>query len=87
MNADAIISLISEIRSLKTMEETNEMTYTQAVTELEEIVQKMQDPECSIDNLSAYTKRSKELLDICRQKLTAADEQLKQILATIQQQS
>ena len=69
------------------MEETNEMTYTQAVTELEEIVQKMQDPECSIDNLSAYTKRSKELLDICRQKLTAADEQLKQILATIQQQS
>ena len=68
------------------MEENNEMTYTQAVTELEEIVQKMQDPQCSIDNLSDYTKRSKELLDICRQKLTAADEQLKQILATIQQQ-
>ena len=69
------------------MEENNQMTYTQAVTELEEIVKKMQDPECSIDNLTDYTKRSKELLDICRQKLTAADEQLKQILATIQQQS
>ena len=68
------------------MEENNQMTYTQAVTELEEIVKKMQDPQCSIDNLSAYTKRSKELLDICRMKLTAADEQLKQILATIQQQ-
>ena len=51
-----------------------------------QIVQKMQDPQCSIDNLSAYTKRSKELLDICRKKLTAADEQLKQILADIQQQ-
>ena len=38
-----------------------EMTYTEAVTELEQIVQKMQDPQCSIDNL-------------------------KQILATIQQQ-
>ena len=59
------------------MEENKEMTYTQAVTELEELVQKMQDPQCSIDNLSAYTKRSKELLDICRKKLTAADEQLK----------
>ena len=68
------------------MEETTEMTYTQAVTELEEIVQKMQDPQCSIDNLTDYTKRSKELLDICRKKLTEADEQLKQILATIQQQ-
>ena len=66
------------------MEENIEMTYTQAVTELEEIVQKMQDPQCSIDNLSAYTKRSKELLDICRKKLTAADEQLKQILADMQ---
>ena len=63
-----------------------EMTYTEAVTELEQIVQKMQDPQCSIDNLIDYTKRSKELLDICRKKLTQADEQLKQILATIQQQ-
>ena len=68
------------------MEENNQMTYTQAVTELEALVQKMQDPQCSIDNLTDYTKRSKQLLDLCRQKLTAADEQLKQILADIQQQ-
>jgi exodeoxyribonuclease VII small subunit len=68
------------------MESNNEMTYTQAVTELEELVKKMQDPQCSIDNLTGYTKRSKELLDICRKKLTEADEQLKQVLATIQQQ-
>ena len=67
------------------MEQNKQITYTEAVTELEQSVQKMQDPQCSIDNLSAYTKRSKELLDICRKKLTAADEQLKQILATIQQ--
>ena len=59
------------------------MTYTQAVNELEELVKKMQDPECSIDNLSDYTKRSKELLDICRKKLTATDEELKRILADI----
>ena len=68
------------------MEENNQMTYTQAVTELEQLVQKMQDPQCSIDNLTGYTKRSKELLDICRKKRTEADEQLKQVLATIQQQ-
>ena len=61
--------------------EQNEMTYTQAVNELEELVKKMQDPECSIDNLSNYTKRSKELLDSCRKKLTATDEELKRILA------
>ena len=68
------------------MEENTQMTYTQAVTELEQLVQKMQDPQCSIDHLTDYTKRCKQLLDICRKKLTEADEQLKQILATIQQQ-
>ncbi len=64
--------------------EEQELTYTQAVTELEELVKKMQDPECSIDNLSEYTKRSKELLDVCRKRLTATDEALKTILQDIE---
>lgn len=57
-----------------------EITYTQAVNELEELVKKMQDPNCSIDKLSQYTKRSKELLDVCKQRLTATDEELRRIL-------
>ena len=60
-----------------------EMTYTQAVNELEELVKKMQDPECSIDNLSQYTKRSNELLEFCKKRLTATDEELKRILNEI----
>ena len=60
-----------------------ELTYTAAITELEEIVQKMQAPECSIDNLSEYTKRAKELLDLCRSKLTATDTELQRILADL----
>ncbi|MBR1882982.1 MAG: exodeoxyribonuclease VII small subunit [Muribaculaceae bacterium] len=68
------------------MEDNNTLTYTQAVNELEEIVKKMQDPECSIDNLSDYTKRSKQLLDFCRKKLTATDEELKRILADLEAQ-
>lgn len=66
------------------MEENNTMTYSQAVTELEELVKKMQNPECSIDNLSEYTKRAKELLDFCRAKLTATDQELKSILDSLQ---
>jgi len=69
------------------MEENNNnnLTYTQAVTELEQLVVKMQDPQCSIDNLSAYTRRSKQLLDICRSKLTQADQELQKILTDLQQ--
>ena len=65
-------------------EENTTITYDQAVTELDELVKKMQDPQCSIDRLSEYTRRAKELLDICKRKLTANDEELKQILAGIE---
>ena len=58
----------------------NQMTYTQAITELEEIVKKMQSTECSIDNLSQYTARSLQLLKVCKAKLTATDEELKKVL-------
>lgn len=57
------------------------MTYTQAITELEEIVKKMQSPECSIDNLSQYTVRSLQLLKVCKAKLTQTDEELRKVLA------
>ena len=57
-----------------------EITYTPAINELEELVKKMQAPDCSIDNLSQYTKRSKELLDLCRRRLTTTDTELKNIL-------
>ena len=60
--------------------EENKITYAEAVQELEAIVKKMQDPECGIDSLSALTKRSKELIELCRARLTATDEELKQIL-------
>ena len=63
------------------IQDISKMTYTQAITELEEIVKKMQSPECSIDNLSQYTARSLELLKVCKAKLTATDEELKKVLA------
>jgi len=61
-------------------QDITKMAYTQAITELEEIVKKMQSPECSIDNLSQYTARSLELLKVCKAKLTATDEELKKVL-------
>ena len=61
-------------------QEISNLTYSQAITELEEIVKKMQSPECSIDNLSQYTARSLQLLKVCKAKLTETDEELKKIL-------
>ena len=61
-------------------QDINKMSYTQAVTELEDIVKKMQSPECSIDNLSQYTARSLQLLKVCKAKLTETDKELKKVL-------
>ncbi len=60
-----------------------QLTYNAAITELDELVQKMQSPQCNIDSLSDYTKRAKELLDVCRKKLTETDEELQRILADL----
>lgn len=65
-------------------ENLQEMTYSQAIDELEKIVREMQSETCSIDNLSAYTSRSLELLKICKAKLLNTDEELKKILAEIE---
>ncbi len=62
-----------------------EMTYTQAVTELGKILAHMQSDKCDIDKLSAYTRRATELLNECRSRLTATDEELRQILSQFDQ--
>lgn len=64
-------------------EKDNQMTYSQAIAELEKIVREMQSENCSIDNLSAYTTRSLQLLKICKAKLLNTDEELKKILAEL----
>lgn len=60
------------------------MTYNEAVGELDAILRRMQGDNCDIDLLTAYTRRAAELLRACRARLTATDEELKQILADLQ---
>lgn len=65
-------------------ESLEKLTYTEAVAELERIVAEMQTESCSIDNLSRYTSRSLELLKVCKAKLLSTDEELKKILAELE---
>ena len=60
-----------------------EITYQKAIGELEQIIQKMQSNQCTIDELSALTSRSLQLLTICKNKLTKTDEELKIILSQL----
>lgn len=62
----------------------NEMTYTEAITQLEQILAHMQSDKCDIDKLSALTRRATELLAECKKRLTATDEELRTILSQLQ---
>ena len=53
-----------------------DMTYRQAVNELDAILREMQSENCDIDKLSAMTRRATELIAECRNRLTATDEEL-----------
>ena len=54
-----------------------EVKYEQAVSELEQIVNKMENDELDIDQLSEQLKRAKELVKLCKDKLTKTDEEIK----------
>lgn len=65
------------------MEDIKNMTYAASIAELENIVAKMQSPECDIDRLAEYTSRAMALLKHCKQKLHATEEEVKQCLASL----
>ena len=57
-----------------------EIKYEAAVQELEEIVDKMENDELDIDQLSEQLKRAKTLVKLCKDKLTKTDEEIKKLL-------
>ena len=61
--------------------ENNKMKYEKAVSELEEIVDKMERDELDIDQLSEQLKRAKVLVKLCKDKLTKTDEEIKKLLS------
>lgn len=61
--------------------ENNEKKYEKAVSELEEIVDKMERDELDIDQLSEQLKRAKVLVKLCKDKLTKTDEEIKKLLS------
>ncbi len=54
--------------------------YEEAVSQLEEIVQKMESGELDIDIMSTELKKAQQLIKLCKDKLTKTDEEIKKIL-------
>jgi exodeoxyribonuclease VII small subunit len=62
---------------------SEEITYTEAFEELQEIVSQMENSEVTIDDLDSKIKRVSELLKICKDKLFKTEKNVQKILKEI----
>lgn len=54
--------------------------YEEAVHQLEDIVQKLEEGELDIDELTNELKKAQKLISLCKQRLTKTDEEIQKIL-------
>ncbi len=59
-------------------------SYNKAVAELDKILKELQSDNCDIDSMVALTRRAAELIQACRRRLTATDEELRRVLESLQ---
>ncbi len=56
------------------------ISYNEAITEIEEILEKIENEELDVDELAEKVKRVSALLKICKDKLQKTNDQVEQIL-------
>lgn len=66
---------------------SEEISYTEAHRELQEIVSEMENSEINIDELDVKIKRASELLRICKDKLFKTEKNVQEILEEIKDYS
>ncbi len=62
----------------------NELNYTVAFEELQQIVRDMEDGEITVDELAIKVKRAAELIKVCKNKLTSTEEDVNLILKELE---
>ncbi|RPI36373.1 MAG: exodeoxyribonuclease VII small subunit [Nitrospiraceae bacterium] len=66
------------------MSKTKQLTYSQALTELEEILNEIESEEINVDLLAEKVKRASYLIKFCKGKLRNTEEEVKKVLSEIQ---
>jgi exodeoxyribonuclease VII small subunit len=64
--------------------ENKELTYSQALAELEEIVTRIESEKVDVDALAEQVKRSAVLIRFCREKLKSTEEDVKKVLSEME---
>lgn len=60
-------------------------SYNEAFMELQNLVRAMENTEISVDDLSVKIKEAISLLTICKEKLNSSEEEINQLMATLEE--
>lgn len=63
------------------------LTYQQALQELTDIVQQLENESIPIDELAEKVKRASALINYCQSRLTATDSEVKKIISQLENKS
>lgn len=58
----------------------NNLTYTEAYKELQEIIRQMENADITVDELSEKIERASFLISICKDKLLRTEEEINKIM-------
>ncbi len=61
------------------------LSYAEAISELETILSQIEDAQIDVDTLSSKVERAASLLKVCRQRLVKAETQVKTVLADMEE--
>jgi exodeoxyribonuclease VII small subunit len=64
---------------------SEKLTYQQAIEELEQIVNEIENEEIAVDELSEKVKRASKLIRLCKAKLTKTEEEVAKVLEEIKE--
>lgn len=57
-----------------------EISYEEAMTQLEQIVEQIENNELGIDELTSKLKQAQRLMKMCKDKLTKTDKEIEKLL-------
>jgi len=63
----------------------NKLTYTKAISELEEIVKEIENEDVEVDNLLEKVKKASFLIKYCKEKLRNTEEEVKKVLSSLEE--
>ncbi len=61
-----------------------DISYNEAIAEIEMILEEIESEKIDIDSLSAKVKKATELISLCKEKLKKADEEIENLMKSIE---